>query len=745
MLSDISFPPSEEYRTGTDHEPLTFYMEALVESTRLDLLLGYFSSSAIRVLSLGFAKFISNGGRARLIINHILSVQDKETLLTGSAGNVATDSFSINDFQTLRNALDSYGHHFFACLAWLIASERVQIRAIKPKYGRGIAHYKSGIFSDGRDKVKFRGSCNFTASGLLENLEELEIRTSWQSQSTVFSSYEAEYERLFTGTADHAELIPFTDIEAAIFRDYGGKDLDELLTTEQQLLAQQAKQIRNQTHQKAVQKILQKIETYLASPRFPYESGPRPYQQEAYQNWLNNDCKGIFAMATGTGKTITSLNCVLNESQKTGNYQAVILVPTTVLVEQWTKECRQFNFREIITVSGQSAGWPGELVRLTTQLSFGVATSFIIIATYRSFTNPPFQTYFKRLPKTTVLVADEAHNIASPSVAKLLDGIHLQKRIGLSATPKRIYDPEGSDKMEAFFDDGNGPAHQPYTYNFPMERAIDEGILCSYYYYPKIVSLTPDEMVSYAEISAKLAKLYARAKGNEKASASVETLLMQRKRIIHKAQNKLAQFECILNEIIDRRERIDYTLVYAPEGYYADREIDEETFADLSEENRIIDFYANIVRRVSPTTTLTQYTSDSADRDLVLKQFEQGQINALLSMKCLDEGVDIPRTEQAIFCSSTGNPRQFIQRRGRILRQHPDKRFAFIYDMVVIPQTAPHSPTFQLERSLVQKELERVVHFAFMAENKYEATEVFRAVCENYQLNLDTIHKDLIA
>ncbi len=653
MLSNIDLPKSEEYRTGTEYEPLTFYIESLVESTRLDLLLGYFSSSAIRVLAVGFAKFISNGGQ-----------------------------------------------------------------------------------------VKFKGSCNFTASGLLENLEELDVKISWKADSDAFALYEQEYEQLFAGTADHAELIPFADIEAVIVREYGGKDLDELLTSEQQLIAQQAKQIPSQTHQKAVQKILQKIETYLTAPRFPYESGPRPYQQEAYQNWLTNDCRGIFAMATGTGKTITSLNCVLNEYQKTGHYQTVILVPTTVLVEQWTHEARKFNFREIITVSSKSAGWQAELGRITTQLSFGVATSFVIIVTYKLFAKSQFQTYFRRLPPTTILLADEAHNIASPTVAKLLGSIHLTKRIGLSATPKRAYDPEGSAQMDAFF---NESEDRPYTYSFSMERAIDEGILCPYYYYPLIVSLTPDEMVAYAEISAKLAKLSARAKSDDTASKAVEMLLMQRKRIIHKAQNKLTAFEDILNDIIVRRGQIDYTLVYAPEGFYADTEIDDETFPDLTDENRIIDFYASIVRRVSPTTTITQYTSDSADKDVVLKQFEQGQINALLSMKCLDEGVDIPRTEQAIFCSSTGNPRQFIQRRGRILRQHRDKGFAYIYDMVVVPRTHPNSPHFQLERNLVRKELERVVHFAFMATNKYEATNVFREVCDAYQLNLDTIHQDLLA
>lgn len=516
MLSDINVPPTDEYRTGTENEPLTFYLEALTESRRADVLLGYFSSSAISVLALGMAKFISGGGRMRLIINDVLSTPDKAALLRGTSTRPENYGYLASDFQTLRQALDSYGIHFFNCIAWLIASGRIQIRAIKPKGRRGIAHYKSGIFYDGRDKVKFTGSCNFTASGLLENLEELQIRASWNANGAVFTTYEEEYERLFAGTADHAELIPFEQIEAVIAREYGGKDVDELLIDEQKLVAQKAKEVRSENHQKAVAKILQKIETYFAAPRFPYETGPRPYQQGACENWARANCQGIFAMATGTGKTITSLNCVLNEYQKTGHYQAVILVPTTVLVEQWTQEARKFNFREIIPVSSKSVKWPAELGRITAQLSFGVATSFVVIVTYKSFTKPAFQSYFKRLPTTTILLADEAHNIASPSVAKLLDTIHLTKRIGLSATPKRVYDPEGSEKMEAFFGD-----KEPYTYNFPMERAIDEGILCPYYYYPKIVSLTPDEMVKYAEISAKLAKLYARANGDKAATAEL--------------------------------------------------------------------------------------------------------------------------------------------------------------------------------------------------------------------------------
>ncbi|TLV00339.1 DEAD/DEAH box helicase family protein [Dyadobacter luticola] len=739
MLSGIEFPKSEEYRTGTENEPLTFYMESLMESTRLDLLLGYFSSSAISVLSLGFAKFISNGGRVRFIINHVLSTFDKAALVHGTTADIDSFEYSVQDFKRLRESLDSYGIHFFECIAWLISANRIQIRAIKPVGRRGIAHYKSGIFYDDSSKVKFRGSCNFTGSGLLENLEELDIKVSWKTDENIFSEYEFDYNQIFDGLTDYAEIIPFEQIEEVIIREYGGKDLDELLVNEQNLVLLKAKEIKSKKHQQAVLKILENIKKYLITPRFPYESGPRDYQKEAYQNWVNNNYQGIFAMATGTGKTITSLNCVLNESLQTNNcYQAVILVPTTVLLTQWIQEVKKFNFGEIVTVSSETKDWQAQLSRITSQLSFGVNVSFIVIVTYKSFTKAQFQTYFKKLPSSTILLADEAHNIASPAVSRLLESIHLNKRIGLSATPKRIYDPIGSEHMEIFFND-----KEPYVYNFSMERAINEGILCPYYYYPKVVSLTSEEMEVYSEISNKLARLYARNAHEATSSKQIEMLLMQRKRIIHKAQGKLAAFESILSEIISERGQIGYTLVYAPEGYYEDSEFDNDTFPEFTDENRIIDFYSTIIRRVSPLTTLTQYTSESADKDLVLQQFEQGQVNALLSMKCLDEGVDIPRTEQAIFCSSTGNPRQFIQRRGRILRKHRDKGFAYIYDMVVIPRVDPNSPSFQLERKLVRKELERVVHFAFLSTNKYQATQTFWEICQQYNLNLDTIHLDL--
>jgi len=187
-------------------------------------------------------------------------------------------------------------------------------------------------------------------------------------------------------------------------------------------------------------------------------------------------------MATGTGKTITSLNCVLEEYKKLGYYRAVIVVPTNILVAQWEKEARKFNMKEVIKVSSKYKDWERELGVVMANASFGIEKSFVIIVTYASFCKEKFQRFFVKLPSETVLIADEAHNIASPNIAKILPTVKLKKRIGLSATPKRVYDEVGSAAMEVFFEN-----HEPYTYSFSMERAIDEKILCEYDYFPKLL------------------------------------------------------------------------------------------------------------------------------------------------------------------------------------------------------------------------------------------------------------------
>ena len=740
MLREVTWSEDRSYRTASDTEPVQFYMDGLCNSNRFDLLLGYFSSAAINVLSIGFASFLYNGGILRMAINNVLSQEDKDAIKAGREGVAINTTIDITDINNLKNSLDDYGQHFFECLAWLIANDKIQIKIIKPKYGKGIAHYKSGAFYDGIDTVGFKASCNFTAFGLLENLEELDAFLSWENSrsSKMINRQNTDFEDIFSGTSNVVEYLEIGDILVAIKNEFGNRSINELLIKEKELVEKKTRLLENKGIKKSFAKATTKIEEIILTPRFPFAAGPRSYQMDAYSNWMKNNHQGIFAMATGTGKTITSLNCLLQEMQinKSKIYHAIILVPTITLVNQWSDESKRFNFQEIIKVSSKSL-WENELAT-TLSIAKKIPTSFIIITTYASFVKERFNKYINELPADTLFIADEAHNIGSPSVLNRLQNITLQKRIGLSATPKRIYDIEGSASMENFFND-----KEPYTYSFSMERAIEEGILCKYYYHPHIVSLTSDELKDYMEITKKLSKFFNRNSGSFDATDIVQMLLLKRKRIIHKAVNKLQVTRQILEERFIKEGNLRYTFIYVPEGITPDLEEDEN--AD-EETIKIINQYTREIGRIDESIKVNQFISGMSDRNEVLEQFKEGKIHVIASMKCLDEGVDIPRAEHAIFCSSTGNPRQFIQRRGRILRTHPQKDIAIIHDLIVVPDlllSDSNSDTFRAERSLVEKELERVMYFASLAINPFETEHVFEELCNHYDLNIYTIHNKL--
>ena len=272
-----------------------------------------------------------------------------------------------------------------------------------------------------------------------------------------------------------------------------------------------------------------------------------------------------------------------------------------------------------------------------------------------------------------------------------------------------------------------------------MADAIKNGALCRYYYYPHIVKLTDGELEQYVEISTKIAKIigYKDAESKE----ILERLFLKRKRIIHKAENKKAVFEKIIQRRMQEKGNLKYTLVYVPEGNKPD--INEADIFDKTDEIEtdedalhLIDEYTRIVRDVNSRIVVRQFTSSSKDREPMLKDFAEGKIDVLTSMKCLDEGVDVPRSELAIFCSSTGNPRQFIQRRGRVLRTHKDKHMAVIHDLVVVPDNCFGGDSFELEKNLVTAELKRVRDFALLSENLFDTDNELRDVLNHYNLSI---------
>lgn len=717
MLKDKDF--KYRYSTGRKDLPLDFCELAFSNSIKLDIGLGYFSSASFNILSVGIAHFINNGGKIHMYINQYLTEDDYNLLHTNQ--KVEFEEYILHSFSELKKTLSNRDEHFFKCLSYLIQNKRIEIKIVIPKDG-GLAHEKFGVFTDEyNDKVAFTGSMNLTASALVRNLETIECTCSWKSDDNKerINISEQDFIEIWNGKNNNVLIFTANKFCQEIVKTYPNVDSIELLKQEKEII----KKLSNKTA--IVNDILPNYQT-KKEPHFPdkYPDGARPYQIQAFDSWVKNGKQGIFAMATGTGKTITSLNCALKQYQSEGVYQLLILVPTIALVDQWVDEIALFDFKNVITVFSENPKWRQQIVNLEDKIRRGKKVNFVIISTYQSFTNNDFQQVLPHLPESMILIADEAHNIGSESVRSVFRNLHIKNRIALSATPSRIYDEEGTIEIESFFND-----KPPYVYNFPMSKAIEEGRLMKYCYYPKIAYLNDEEMLNYADITKQLIRLFDSSTKQFKDTQKANKLLMARKRILHKAEDKMRVFEDIITEI--GKDKLKYCFVYVPEGkknfdsdeagFYSNSDFDNDS---ESFEEAIIKRMLNKTKEIYPEITCNTYTgsNNKVERKVILKGFENGQINILFAMKCLDEGVDVPRAEYGIFASSSGNPRQFIQRRGRLLRNHPSKTFSHIYDMIVVPnyQSPYYSKEFwNMESNLVRGELIRVAYFANLATNKY--------------------------
>lgn len=738
MLKKADWSENRDYKTGSEHEPMQFYIDALCNSKKFDLLLGYFSSTAINILSIGFASFLYSGGKMRMAINNILSEQDKEAINKGQKENTSALNFSMTDIKTLKTTLNEYGQHFFECLSWLIANNQIEIKIIQPK-GRGISHYKSGVFDDGETKIGFTSSCNFTAYGLIENLERLDCFLSWDDSrsKTKIDSQSEYFDQIFNEEADFVEYLNISDVLIAIKSEFGNKTIDELLVKEKELIKKKKEIPLNINLEKSIEKANKKIldfEDEENRPHFPYPSGARAYQEKAYRNWVENNRKGLFAMATGTGKTITSLNCILEDYKINKFYKFIVLVPTISLANQWEREITEkFNFEEVTICSSLNNNWEESVRNYGKNIRLGYDIDFCILLTYATFRGVKFQNIFNDLFKkefnNITIIADEAHTLGSTKLLNVLPN-GIEKRIGLSATPQRQYDEVGELELCNFFE-----AYPPkYTFDYNMKKAIDEKVLCKYYYYPIVVELETEELNAYKELTKKLNKFLDPNTGRYKDDPYVNMLLIKRKNIIHKARNKSNCLVDIINDI--GKDHFKYAFIYVPEGYeanYAEDDIDHNN----SEDDNIISDYTKLLYKKFKLK-LKKFTGKTKNREEILDHFSDGRLDALLAMKCLDEGVDIPQTQYAIFCSSTGNPRQYIQRRGRVLRYHDKKKHAYIYDMIVKPvlDVTTTDPTqIKLEKNILMSELRRLVNFAVLAENKLDCLKNLEALC--YSLGID--------
>ena len=438
----------------------------------------------------------------------------------------------------------------------------------------------------------------------------------------------------------------------------------------------------------------------LGIPHFPDNLKLRDYQQEAIISWLKNRGRGTLKMATGSGKTIIALAIVSELYQKIGLQVVIIVCPYQHLVLQWQRECQRFELQPIIAMNRLDS-WE---IRLTNQLYNIQARKqkfLTIITTNSTLISEGFQSQTKFLPEKSLIVGDEAHNLGSLRFnASLPRNVGL--RLALSATPQRYYDESGTDALLDYFG-------KVITPEFTLEDAINKGALVPYLYYPIFVELTESESFVYTKLTKRIGWALSK-ESNWQHNDNLTALLTKRSRLIGTAVNKLTA----LKSLMQNRLHTTHTLFYCGDGQVENYHQDYSR--QIAAVTRILG--KELGYRVNTYTAHTPIN----EREQLRIQFEQGILQGLVAIRCLDEGVDIPAIQTAIILASSNNPRQFVQRRGRILRPYPGKKQATLFDMIVVPPKL-NREVWETEKRLLDKEIRRFIEFAELADNAAEARE----------------------
>ena len=435
-------------------------------------------------------------------------------------------------------------------------------------------------------------------------------------------------------------------------------------------------------------------------------------------------------MATGTGKTFTGLGAISKLSEDLNDKLAVVIVcPYQHLVEQWVEDIVRFNMKPIIGYSSSpQKDWKQRLSKAVRDQKIRVDKSFFcFVCTNATFTNSYVQEQISKIHSPVLLVVDEAHNFGAASYARLLDD-RFTYRLALSATLERHRDEEGTALLYAFF----GKKCIEYS----LDRAIEEDKLTPYKYYPVVVHLNDDELTAYEQLSYEMSKCVIKGKnGKYKLNKHGEILALKRARIIAGASEKLDA----LREEIRPYIHDNNILVYCGATNVLDENADY-TSSDTGDIRQI-----EAVTRILGNEfgmDVAQFTSreNMETRAAIKEQFQRGdRLQAIVAIKCLDEGVNIPGIRTAFILASTTNPKEYIQRRGRVLRKAQNKPYAVIYDFVTLPRPLDSVSSLTTEQAqrdltLVKNELARIKEFGRLSQNSMDANNLIWDIQEAYHI-----------
>lgn len=723
-LQDVSV--KNEYRSLIDNVVQEFYIPLLEQAKVYKRAVGFFSSSSLVEITKGIATMASNGGKIQIVASPYLSDEDIEAIQKGYA-----ERNSIIERAILRQItgeqVDYYSMQRLNLLACLIADGILDIRIAytEGKNGIGMYHEKMGLIEDGEGNiVAFSGSMNESATAMSINYETIDVFRSWgdQNETDRVRLKENAFFSIWNDSEPNIKVLEFPSISQALIDKYRRSPPNFDLDKEQ--FPSKDSKIRTLKDGNI------EIVTRAIGPRIPENISLHDYQKEAIASWVGENYRGIFDMATGTGKTFTGLGAISKLSEDLNDKLAVVIVcPYQHLVEQWVEDIVRFNMKPIIGYSSSpQKDWKQRLSKAVRDQKIRVDKSFFcFVCTNATFTNSYVQEQISKIHSPVLLVVDEAHNFGAASYARLLDD-RFTYRLALSATLERHRDEEGTALLYAFF----GKKCIEYS----LDRAIEEDKLTPYKYYPVVVHLNDDELTAYEQLSYEMSKCVIKGKnGKYKLNKHGEILALKRARIVAGASEKLDA----LREEIRPYIHDNNILVYCGATNVLDENADY-TSSDTGDIRQI-----EAVTRILGNEfgmDVAQFTSreNMETRAAIKEQFQRGdRLQAIVAIKCLDEGVNIPGIRTAFILASTTNPKEYIQRRGRVLRKAQNKPYAVIYDFVTLPRPLDSVSSLTTEQAqrdltLVKNELARIKEFGRLSQNSMDANNLIWDIQEAYHI-----------
>ncbi len=666
---------------------------ALQVADSFDCMVGYFGGAALRELSHGLAAYILRSNQPlRLLVSPVLSDSDQDAIRLGTRTpvEVLMEAFeaAFNDETALASAL---AEHTKQCFAYLIASRRLVMKIVMVQ--DAIFHLKEWIFRSDGDVAILSGSANFTGRALVGNVERLNLHRSWRGGDSETACQEVieEFEAYWSNSKPHAIAVDLPlALRTGLVQSYDTTrppteaDYHKALQLEGKLTRSEGNRfVQVRFDQRG----------FAPPSDLVWETGRYSHQATAVLRWEGAGRQGILSMATGSGKTITALLCAWRLWRELRHLAVVVAAPTRPLIAQWAEECEDFGLLPYVAGRHERRRRLREIDQRLQRIELGVEGVETIIVTNDFLNDPEFRTLLDRYEGPMMLIADEVHNLGAGSFLRS-PPLHVAYRLGLSATPERQYDAEGSARLVDYFGD--------VVFEFGLADAI--GVcLVPYEYHVHPITLSHAELEEYRQFSYQIRRLAGMAGDNPSVQEEerLQVLRNRRRLVLETATGKLGKLTELLGQ--GSGHRVRHTLVYATD-----------------KDPQQLDTVNHVVRSLG--LRYHQITANETGKaklvDAVLQGFRRGSLHILTAKRVLDEGLNVPEISTAIILASTTVERQWIQRRGRVLRMCPAtrKEYATIHDFLVLPP--PGEPKDDDVRRLISGELARCDAFSSLARNR---------------------------